>query len=193
MTSQRGWVRRSGPRGSTDLEHALLLEVVARSLRSGASLSGALAEAVVEVPHGDAVADLERSLAAIRAGASVVDALEQWTTASATRSRVLAGTALALAAEVGGMPSRSLDAAASGLRDRAALAGEVRALSSQARSSATVMVLGPPLFLAAASMADHRLVEVLFGSLLGLGCLLAGVALDLAGAWWMAALVRGVT
>ncbi len=144
-----------------------MLEVVARSLRSGASLTGALAEAVAELPPGEAVDDLERSLASIRAGAPVVDALERWRAASASRPRVLAGTALALGAELGGVPARSLDAAASGLRDRAALAREVRALSSQARASATVMVLGPPLFLVAASTADHRLLLVLFGSPLG--------------------------
>ena len=72
-------------------------------------------------------------------------------------------------------------------------AGQVRALSSQARASAAVMVLGPPLFLAAASTADHRLLLVLFGSPLGLLCVVAGAALDVAGAWWMTALVRGAT
>ncbi len=167
-----------------------MLEVVARSLRSGASLTGALAEAVADLPAGGAVDDLERALAMIRAGASVVDALDRWTKAAGVRPRVLAGTALALGAELGGMPARSLDAAAAGLRDRAALAREVRALSSQARSSATVMVLGPPLFLGAASTADHRLLQVLLGSPRGLGCVVAGVALDVGGAWWMSALVR---
>jgi tight adherence protein B len=170
-----------------------VLEVVARSLRSGAALTGALAEAVTELPRSAAVDDLECALATIRAGAPVVDALEGWRTASADRPRVMAGTALALGAELGGVPARSLDAAASGLRDRAALAREVRALSSQARASAAVMVLGPPIFLGAASAAEHRLFEVLFGSPAGLLCLVAGAALDAAGAWWMAALVRGAT
>ena len=185
--------RERGSRASADIEHARLLEVVARALRSGASLTGALAEAAAELPSSAAVDDLRRSLVAVRAGAPVIDALEQWRTASDARPRVLAGTALVLGAELGGVPARSLDAAASGLRDRAALAREVRALSSQARASAAVMVLGPPLFLGAAAAADPRLHRVLFGSPVGLTCMVVGAALDAAGAWWMAALVRGTT
>ncbi|MGZ4726119.1 MAG: type II secretion system F family protein [Acidimicrobiales bacterium] len=178
---------------SVDLDHALLLETVARSLRSGSSLTRALGEAVAELPPSDAVHDLERALSAVRSGASVVAALERWSVDGRGRARVLAGTALTLGAELGGAPARSLDAAAAGLRDRAALAREVRALSSQARASAAVMVVGPPLFLVLASVADHRLPQVLLGSPMGLGCLVAGIALDAAGAWWMATLVRRVS
>jgi len=181
------------PARSVDLDHALVLETVARSLRSGSSLTRALHEAVTELPASDAVDDLDRALAAVRVGAPVAAALEGWTMPGAGRARLLAGTALTLAAELGGMPARSLDAAASGLRDRAALAREVRALSSQARASASVMVLGPPAFLTLASGADHRLPGVLFGSPAGLACLVTGIALDGAGAWWMALLVRRVS
>ncbi len=187
---------RPGPAArSVDLDHAVVLETVARSLRSGSSFTGALGEAVAELSGNQAADDLDRALSAVRAGAPVVEALERWAgpDAGRGRARVLAGTSLVLGAELGGMPARSLDAAAAGLRDRAALALEVRALSSQARASAAVMVLGPPVFLVLASGADHRLLHVLLGTPLGLGCVAAGVVLDASGAWWMAWLVRRVS
>ena len=123
----------------------------------------------------------------------MVGSLEQWIASAPTEARVLCGTALVLGAELGGLPARSLDAAASGLRDRAALAREVRALSSQARASAAVMVIGPVVFLLLASLVDGRVPKVLLASPLGIGCLVAGVTLDATGAWWMAVMVRRVS
>jgi len=178
---------------SDDVAHAALLETIARSLRAGSSLTGAMQEALDELPADDATRDLATVVQSVQAGAPVVNALERWSSARSSDARVLAGTALVLGAEVGGLPARSLDAAAAGLRDRAALGREIRALSSQARASATVMVVGPVVFLALASAADARLPRVLFGSPTGFGCLAAGVALDAAGAWWMALMVRRVS
>jgi tight adherence protein B len=183
---------RASSRGA-DIDHARLLEAVARSLRSGSSLTGAVHEALAELPTSPAALDLDRSMAAVRAGAPVVDALDAWTSGDNSRARRLAGTALTLGAELGGMPARSLDAAASGLRDRAEVAREVRALSAQARASAVVMVLAPPVFVALASAADTALVRVLISTPLGLTCLVAGLTLDLAGALWMGVLVRRVS
>ena len=80
-----------------------------------------------------------------------------------------------------------------GLRDRAALAREVRALSSQARASAALMVIAPVLFLLLASVADARLPRVLFATPAGVACLVAGAALDASGAWWMTVLTRRVS
>jgi tight adherence protein B len=189
-----GLVRRlRGSTGRDDLDHALVLETVARPLRAGASLMAAVDEALAELPASVAARDLARAMASVRAGASLAVALERWSTSDPAPGRAAAGTALVLAAELGGAPSRPLEQAASGLRDRAALAGEVRALSSQARASAAVMVLGPPVFLVVATMMDRRLAHVLFATPAGLGCLVVGAALDLAGTAWMARLVERVS
>jgi len=184
------WGRRlAWLRPSTDLDHALVLEAVARSLRGGGSLSQAIDDAVQSLPASAAAVELGEAARRVAAGARWRDALDAWS-ARPDDARVLAGAALTLGAELGGASARSLDAAAGGLRDRARLAREVRALTSQARSSALVMVTAPVAFLVVAASADRQIAVVLMASPAGWLCLAVGVALDLVGAAWMARMTR---
>jgi tight adherence protein B len=176
---------------ASDVAHAAALESIARALRSGTSLSEAIAALAAEGRRDDP-ADLAPVVARLRRGAPLVDALGAWSTERADGARVLAGAALTFGAEVGGAPARSLDAAAAGLRDRAALTREVRALSAQARASAVVMAASPVAFLVLAGTTDPRVPRSLLSTPAGLVCLVVGAALDLAGAAWMAALIRRV-
>jgi Flp pilus assembly protein TadB len=178
--------------GGDESDHARLLESVARSLRGGTSLTVALQEAVGAGRSGAAVDDLEQALWSIDTGLTVSEAVDAWVAARPCRARVLAGAAIALGAEVGGPHARSLDGAAAGLRDRAELIREVRALTSQARASATVMVLAPVGFAGYAWVTDTRIARVMFATPIGWACLGAGVALDLLGAAWMARLAGRV-
>ncbi len=114
--------------------------------------------------------------------------IEGWVGSRPTPARMLAGTALALGAEIGGAHARSLDGAAAGLRERAELSREVQALTSQARASAAVMVLAPVGFAAYAWTADGRVARLVLTTPFGWACLLGGLGLDLAGAAWMARL-----
>ena len=186
----------SSVRGSLaqdDLDHALVLETVARPLRAGASLAGAVDEALGELPASAAARDLGRrhGRGARRSPAGrCARAVEHRRPDAGSGA---GGYGAGPGRRAGGCAGRPLEEAAALLRDRAALAREVRALSSQARASAAVMVLGPPVFLGVASVIDRRLAHVLFATPLGLGCLFAGVALDLAGAAWMAHLVGRVS
>lgn len=197
----RAWlVRRPGwshlaPWGSwwhkaTETEHAELLESVARSLRAGSSLSNSLDQAVA-VLRSPARDELAGVLVRVSGGAPLVPALDAWA-AGDDPARLAAGAALAFGAEVGGARARALEAAATGLRDRAALGGEIRALTAQARVSAAVMVAAPVVFVAATSIADPHLRTV-FTTPLGAACLAGGLGLDAFGAWWMAWWIRSVT
>jgi tight adherence protein B len=181
------WLRRS-----TDVEHALVLEGIARALRGGGSLAVAVDEVVAGLPPGPAVTDLARAAASARSGLPLVDALDRWGRASGPGddARVLAAAALTLGADLGGSSAQSLDAAAAGLRDRAALGREVRALTSQARASAAVLVVAPLGFVVVAGAADGRVTTTLLTTPVGLVCLVAGVVLDLVGALWMARMTR---
>ena len=174
----------------TESEHAELLESVARSLRSGASLAMALDQAAEALP-GRAAGELDLALRTVRSGAPLPVALDAWARGD-DQARMLSGAALALGAELGGARARALDDAASGLRDRAALHREIRALTSQTRSSAAVMVLAPLGFALVSWRADGATARVL-SSPTGLVCLAGGLVLDAAGAWWMAALARRVS
>ena len=164
------------------------LERIAGGLRSGLSLRDAVAGAGDGIPG-----PVGRDLAALgerAARSGLVSALDRWRTERPLGAVSLAGAALAIAAEVGGERARAIDAVATTLRQRSALAAEVRALSAQARASATVIALAPIAFAAVSATLDGRAVRFLFRTPLGVAVLSAGLFLDGVGAWWMARLCR---
>ena len=98
--------------------------------------------------------------------------------------------ALWLGAETGGAQARAVDGVAATVRDRLAVAAEVRALSSQARASAVVIALAPLAFSTFAVATDPRTGRFLLRTAPGLLCLTAGLVLDGVAAAWMAWLAR---
>lgn len=178
-------------RGDVRLEAGLpeALEAVARSLRSGASLRQAVAEAAMATPGplGRELAEVARQ---VNHGATLVAALEAF-----GRRRPLPGVRLTVAAlclgvETGGAQARAVDGVASTLRDRAGVAAEVRALASQARMSALVIGLAPVAFGGFAVTTDPRTGQFLFRTPAGLMLLAAGITLDGLGWLWMQRLTR---
>jgi tight adherence protein B len=167
------------------------LDAAARAARSGASLRHALVDGA-SIVHGAPIgAYLAAFAAQLERGAPLGAALDELSTREATPARHLVLRALRLASAIGGPSTPVLDSVASTLHERAALAREVRALSTQARASAAVMVAAPVVFAAGAVSADPR-VGQFFRSPLGLACVALGLALDGAGAFWMARVVRVV-
>ncbi len=179
-------------RGSRRADASLpdLLEHAARELRSGLDLVPALGSAAATVGgvHGDEVAAV---VARVDRGATVVAALGPWSDAHPRPPVGLAVAALEVAAEAGGARAAALDGVAATLRARAVVADESRALASQARASAAVMVALPLVVAALGSAADPRLAHTLLGTPVGLGCVLVAALLDGAGAWWMQRVVDG--
>lgn len=171
-------------RADAGAERALpaALELVARSLRGGASFREALAEAA---PPGRLGGDLRTVVAEAEAGSPLTAALGAWAERRPSRGVRLAVAALALGAESGGATARAVDGVAATLRANDAVAAEARALASQARISALVIALAPVAFTLLAAGADPRTTEFLLRTPVGLGCLAAGLALDAAAAVWM--------
>jgi tight adherence protein B len=166
------------------------LESMARSLRSGATLGHAIAEAAAATP-GEVGADLAR-VADHAVGAGLVTAIDAWARGRPAAPNVrLAATALILAADTGGAAAAAVDGLAATLRQRLAAAAEVRSLATQARLSAAVIGAAPAAFAATSSAADHRAGRFLLATPAGLACLAAGVALDVTGLLWMAHITRG--
>ena len=64
---------------------------------------------------------------------------------------------------------------------------------TQARASALVVGSAPVAFTAIVMLADPRVGGVLFGSLLGLACLVVGGLLEVACVVWMRRLVAGAS
>jgi tight adherence protein B len=168
-----------------------LLEDVAGGLRAGGSLRQALAAAASRAGPSlhDEVTDV---VSAVERGTPVVAALDSWRAREPGDGVELAVAALALGAEAGGRHARALDAVATTLRDRLAVGQEVRALSSQARASATVLIVAPFHFALLSAAVDGRTAHFLLATLPGMACVGGGVALDAAGLWWMLRLTGAI-
>lgn len=179
--------RRSEVRVEVELPAAL--EAVARALRSGASLHGALDEAPAQC-RGPLAAELERMARAARGGQPLQRALAALAVRRPLPGVRLAVAALSVAIETGAAHARAVDGVAATLRERLAVAAEVRAQSAQARLSAVVIGLAPVVFGAFALAADPRVGDLLLRTPLGVAILAAGLGLDAAGWWWMQRLVR---
>jgi len=165
------------------------LEGVARSLRAGASLTMAVDEVGRSLPTP--LGEQWRAVAAGAArGRSLVSSIDEWAAHTEGENVGLVAAALSLAAEIGGAAARSLDGVADTLRDREAARREVRALSTQARSSALVIGLGPVAFALIVLLTDPSSAAFLVSSPIGLVCLVIGLGLDAGGALWMRAIVR---
>lgn len=165
------------------------LDASARSARAGASLRQALRDGASTTLNSPIDAYLEPFVMALDGGDPLEVALNRLEGGPPASARSIVGRALRLAASVGGPSTGALDAAASTLHERAALAREVRALSTQARASALVMTAAPVVFALGAVQLDSR-VGAFFSSGPGALCVLAGLGLDLAGAFWMARIVK---
>ena len=184
-------LRSQRAKGEVRFERALpaALEAVARSLRSGASLRHAVGEAaaVTPGPLGRELAEVARQ---VGHGATLVAALEGWAARRSTPGVRLTVAALCLGVETGGAQARAVDGVAATLRDRQAVAAEVRALSAQARVSALVIGLAPLGFGGFAVTTDPRTGDFLFRTPAGLVLLAVGLSLDALGWLWMQHLTR---
>lgn len=183
----RGPLRRRTERQiDNDLPGAV--EAVARSLRSGASLRQALADAAGEAP-GRLGADLRRLVASAGAGIPLEEALQAWARSCPRPGVHLVAAALVLAAETGGATAQAVEGVAATLRRRQSAAEEALALSAQARASAVVLASAPVAVCAFTVVSGGPSARFLLGTSVGGVCLAAGLALDVVGWWWMTKLM----
>jgi tight adherence protein B len=159
------------------------LERVAAELRAGGTVASAIAWLAVD--GGSLTGDFARVQSRVELGAPIPVALTSWAEERTAAGTSSAAGALAVAHDVGGRAADALDSLAASLRDRLAVVAETHALSAQARYSALVVGLGPLAYLGFSVVVDRRAADALFGTAAGRSCALAGIALELLGAWWM--------
>ena len=151
ITCRRSGRRRAEPEPTAD-EVADWCELVARSLRSGSSLTAAMAAGAVD--RFDDGADRRARCVQSRAAASRSSPPSMPPTSTRSSAAGLAFTVLRSCARFGGPAAAPLERAAATLRARDAVAAEQRAQSAQARLSARVLTLVPIALLGAAR--HHR-------------------------------------
>lgn len=168
------------------------LERTATALRAGCSLHVALAMVAAQVP-APLGAELHTIVERLERGEPLAAAVHRWASRRASSAIVLAGAALELGARAGGQVARALDGVAATLRDRQQVRAEAAALATQARTSAWLLALAPMAFTALVATIEPSAATFLLTSPIGLACLVAGGALDLAGLAWMARIIRLAT
>jgi tight adherence protein B len=167
------------------------IDAVAAAVRSGRSVHDGLAVAADAAPPRLA-AELRAVVTDTERGVPLTDALDRWSGTSTVPGAPLVASAVGLTGETGGDVAAALGGVADTLRERRALAREIRALSSQARLSAAVIAVAPLGFAVLASATDGDTARFLFGSVGGAICLAIGVGLDLVGWRWMGRIAASV-
>ena len=179
---------RSRTRRGTGIDDVGEVDHLRARVGAGGSLLAAFSSlAEAGGPWADEAAAVVRRA---RAGSSLVGAIDAFGAAGEGPS--LVADALAIAGATGGSQRAALEAVARTLRDRRSLRREIRALSSQAFASAVVVAVAPIAFAVIVASIDPRVRACFLHTLAGASCALGGLLLDVAGAWWMATLVRRV-
>jgi tight adherence protein B len=164
---------------------------VAAALGAGRSVADGLAAAAAGTEprlRAELLAVVDR----IHRGVPATTALGRWAASSDAQGAGLVAAAVGLSADAGGDRQRALAGVAATLRERRSLEREIRALSSQARTSATVIAVAPAAFAALAAGADSGTARFLVASPGGWACLGIGTGLDLVGWRWMGRITRSV-
>ncbi len=162
------------------------LELTARALRSGASVLTALEGAAAELPE----TGLDHLTRRVRGGLSLSEALDDWV--AGLPERQTAAALLVLGHTSGAAMAASLDSAAASLRQRRALNDEIRALTTQTRTSGLVVAAAPAGFAVIIALVDPGALSGLWASPLGWASLVLGLLLEGLGLWWMTRLCRSV-
>ena len=166
------------------------LDRLAAGLRAGHAIGPALRElaGATSPPLG---AELRSLATALDHGVPVAAALDRWAAHRDASADVrLVAAALKLGAHAGGEVARAVDQISTTLRERRELQGEVRALATQARTSAAVLAIAPLAFTVLVSTIEPRAVGFLITTPLGLVCLVLGLGLEALGAVWMNQITR---
>ena len=162
-------------------------DALARAVRGGATLRHALCNVA---PPACVEARLAPALLALARGVSVSAALSELDARSHDLDLVL--VVVRACAEHGGAAAEPIDRAAAALRQRAALAGERRTNSAQARMSALVMTCLPAAMLALLAVTSHS-VRAASMSSAGLAAIALGAMLNVIGWRWMRRLIARAT
>jgi Flp pilus assembly protein TadB len=176
--------RRARMAAQRDEQLADAVGAVSSSLRAGMSLTQAIAYA-----EGESRPPLRRSLEAMNSslqlGEPFDEALTRWSLRVDTDDARLVAGVLRLHRRSGGDLPAVLDQVAGTLRERQEAAGEVRALTSQARLSGAILGVLPVAFLAFLWLTSREQIEGAFHTSAGLAALLLGLLLEALAFVWI--------
>ncbi len=185
--SERTSRRASGDRLQEQLADAVT--AIASAVRSGMSVPQAISYAADEADP-PAREHLLRVVHDLEVGVPVADAVSAWAEREQSEDARLVSGALNLHRRSGGDLPVVLDHVATAVRERLAVAREVRALTAQARLSGMILGLLPIGFFAFLWVTSRRDIEGALGTPLGLGSILVGLLLEGGAFLWIRRLLE---
>lgn len=189
VLTRRAIVSRRADRSAraTDLAAATLAGDLAGSVRTGATLATALAEAAAAGPLGEQVgAVLDRT----GRGWSLDDSVAEWARGSGRSSVRSLAHACRFASHHGGDLAVALDGVSVAIGDQLEVADETSALVAQVRTSTAVLAALPVLGAVLFALVDPAVAHSLLATPVGAACMVVAVVLDAAGlvvARWLVA------
>ena len=187
----RSWWSRRRDREDRRAAWPSVADEVGAGLRSGASLRQALGSAANR--GGAAGETLRAVLVPVARGDPLARAANRWACAAAGEpDESLLAEAVELASTAARADPMLFDVVADTIRDRAAVAGELRAQTAQARASALALSVLPLAFTGLLALTDRGVLTFLLGTLGGWLCLTLGLTLQAVGARWMHRIVSEV-
>jgi tight adherence protein B len=176
--------RRTQTSARRDEQLADTVRAMSSSLRAGMSMAQAIgyAEGESRPPLRPSLEAMSRSL---ELGQPFDEVLDAWSRRVDTDDARLVTGILRLHRRSGGDLPAVLDQVAATLRERQAAAGEVRALTAQARLSGTILGVLPVGFFAFLWLTSRQQIEGAFHAPAGIAALVVGVLLEVLAFLWI--------
>lgn len=181
--------RAAAARGTRDGQLADMAAGISSAMRAGMSLPQALTAA-----HEEAEPPLRSDLAVLvgdlEVGVDVDRALDTWVTAVGSDDARLLAAALTLHRRTGGDLPRVLDQVVATIRERVAIAREVRGLTAQARLSGLILGLLPVAFFAFLWVTSRADMQAALSTPAGLLAVGIGICMEVGAFLWIRRLLE---
>jgi tight adherence protein B len=165
------------------------LQEMSAAIRAGHSLLSSIS-VMVESASEPTAREFGRVLADEQLGVPLQDALRSVSTRMHARDMEQVALVAELHQRTGGNMAEVLDRVAEGVRDRAELNGELRALTAQARLSRTIVSALPVLLMGLIALFNPSYLKPLVDTGFGAFLLVLGACMIAAGSWVMTRIAR---
>jgi tight adherence protein B len=162
---------------------------LASALRAGMSVAQALGSVAGE-SEPPSRRDLDVLVRDLEVGVELDAAITAWVDRVGSDDARLLGSALALHRRTGGDLPKVLDGVAATIRERVAIAREVRGLTAQARLSGLILGLLPIVFFAFLWVTSRRDMQAALSTSAGVGAVMLGLTMELIAFLWIRRLLE---
>jgi tight adherence protein B len=156
------------------------LMLLAGGMKAGVSLTQAIQQLVLESPP-PVSQEFDLMLREQRLGVSLDEALENLNSRVALQSVTLTVSAMRIANETGGGLAETLERASQTLRNKLAMEGKIRALTSQGKLQALVVGLLPVFLIVVLNRMEPEAMALMFTTQMGWATLVVLVLLEFFG------------